>query len=98
MPKTIISCWDVVFTSRFWKKFFRLQKVSLLTSTGYHPQIDGRQKWSNMCLDCYLRYMRSLSCGLSGFPLLNAGTTSFSMPPLNCPVVRGVFMNPSHTL
>ncbi|XP_009593403.2 uncharacterized protein [Nicotiana tomentosiformis] len=42
IPKTIVSNKDVVFTSKFWKELFKLQKVSLLTSTAYQPQIDGQ--------------------------------------------------------
>nr|XP_016475408.1 PREDICTED: uncharacterized protein LOC107797068 [Nicotiana tabacum] len=47
MPKTIVSNRDVVFTSKFWKELFKLQKVSLLTSTTYHPQTDGQTEVVN---------------------------------------------------
>ncbi|KAH0738331.1 hypothetical protein KY290_037036 [Solanum tuberosum] len=57
MPKSIMSDRDSVSTSRFWNKLFKLQKVSLLTSTAYHLQTDGQTEIVNKCLECYLRCM-----------------------------------------
>ncbi|XP_070053472.1 uncharacterized protein [Nicotiana tomentosiformis] len=57
MPKTIVSDMNKVSTSKFWQELFKLQKVSLLTYSAYHPQIDGQTEVANICLECYLRCM-----------------------------------------
>lgn len=59
LPKTIVSNRDVVFIRKFWKELFQLKKVSLLTSTTYHPQTDGQTEVVNKCLECYLRCITS---------------------------------------
>lgn len=57
MPKIVVSYIDAIFSSKFWKELFKLQKMSLLTSTSYHPQTDGQIEMVNKCLGCYLRCM-----------------------------------------
>jgi hypothetical protein len=41
MPKTVVSDWDKIFTSAFWKHLFKLLDIKLALSIAYHPQIDG---------------------------------------------------------
>lgn len=55
MPKTIVSDRAVVFTSKFLRELFKLQKASLLTSTAYHPH--GKTEVVNRYLEFYLRCM-----------------------------------------
>jgi hypothetical protein len=46
---------DKVFTNLFWKELFKLWNTALLTSTAYHPQIDGQTERVNQCLEMFLR-------------------------------------------
>lgn len=55
MPESIVSDRDVIFTSNFWKEFFKMQETQLRMSTTYHPQSDGLSEVLNKSLQCYLR-------------------------------------------
>jgi hypothetical protein len=55
MPSSIISDRDRIFTSAFWQAVFKLSGTELRMSTSYHPQIDGKTKRVNQCLETLLR-------------------------------------------
>jgi hypothetical protein len=55
LPQAIISDWDMIFTSAFWKELFKLVGVDLRMTTSYHPQSDGQTERVNQCLETYLR-------------------------------------------
>lgn len=44
IPSSIVSEWDLVFTSNFWKEFFRLAGVKRHLSSVFHLQADGQSE------------------------------------------------------
>lgn len=40
VPISIISDWDSVFLSKFWRNLFQLQGTKLCMSSSYHPQTE----------------------------------------------------------
>ena len=55
MPPTIVSDRDLIFTSNFWKELMRLQGVTLVMSSSYHPQSNRQTEVVNKSLEHYLR-------------------------------------------
>ena len=55
-PSAIISDRDPKFLSLFWTELFRQAKMDLLTSTAYHPQMDGQSERTNQSVEIALRY------------------------------------------
>lgn len=62
LPQSMVSDRDKVFTSSLWRELFKVEGVSLLCSTAYHPQMDGQTERVNQCLEMYLR------CAISESP------------------------------
>ena len=54
-PKANIFDREKIFISQVWKELFKLNKVDLLISSAYHPQVDGQTEKVNQCLETYLR-------------------------------------------
>ena len=44
--KSIVSDRDTIFLSQFWQALFSIQGTSLLLSSTYHPQTDGKLRFS----------------------------------------------------
>ena len=54
LPNTIISGWDIKFSSSFWKSLFELVGKNMKMRTGYHPHTDGQTKRVNQCIEGYV--------------------------------------------
>ena len=54
IPTFIVSDWDKVFISAFWRTLFNLQGTKLCMSSSYHPQSDGQTEVVNRTLEQYL--------------------------------------------
>ena len=50
LPENIISDWDVLFTSTFWKRLHQLIGTSLWLSSAYHPQTNGATQCANQTI------------------------------------------------
>ena len=46
----IVSDWDKLFVSKFWKVLTKLTGVKLKMSSAYHPEINGSNDLSNMSI------------------------------------------------
>ncbi|KAL6211868.1 hypothetical protein ACLB2K_017091 [Fragaria x ananassa] len=55
MPKHIVSDRDLVFVSKFWITFFKLNGTTLCHSSAYQPQSEGQSEVVNRTLEQYLR-------------------------------------------
>lgn len=50
LPNTIVSYWDVKFTSYIWKTLWVVMGTKLQFSSAYHPQTDGQIEILNWIL------------------------------------------------
>lgn len=56
LPTNIVSDWDKIFLSKFWKALTKLTGVKLKMSTAYHPETDGASERSNKTINQALRF------------------------------------------
>ena len=42
LPKRVVSDMDTIFSSVFWKEFFKIEGKNLTPTKRYHPQTDGQ--------------------------------------------------------
>lgn len=55
VPRAIISDWDKIFTSQFWKTLLHDLGIGLWLSLAYHPKTDGQTERVSPCLETYLK-------------------------------------------
>ena len=56
LPLKIVSDWDKLFISQFWKALHRLTGVNLKMFTAYHPESDSSSKWTNKTVIQCIRF------------------------------------------
>ena len=89
MSSAIIFDRDFKFLSDFWQATFEKLEISLLTSTIYHPQIDGQSERSNQIVEIALRFLlfsmdeslwpsllTSLQANFNNFAFISTGKSS----------------------
>lgn len=47
---SIVSDWDLKFTSKWWRELHRILGARLLMSTSFHPQTDGMMEHMNQSI------------------------------------------------
>jgi hypothetical protein len=47
LPSSIVSDWDLKFTSKWWCKLHKILEARLLMSMSYHPQTNGQTEHAN---------------------------------------------------
>ena len=57
LPKSIVSDWDIKFTSYLWKTLMAKLGIKLKFSTASHPQSDGQTEVVNRSLSTLLRLL-----------------------------------------
>lgn len=57
LPITITSDGNPIFSNSVWSDFFKLQRMRLNKSTGYHPQTNYQTEIVNKCLETYVNCM-----------------------------------------
>ena len=55
LPERIISDWDSLFTSKFWKRLHQLLNTELRMSSAFHPQTDGATECANCTITQMIR-------------------------------------------
>ena len=55
LPETLVSDWDPVFTSHFWRRLLELCGIRANRSSAFHLQTDGQTERLNSVLEQYLR-------------------------------------------
>lgn len=55
LPERIISDWDPLFTSHFWKRLHWLLNTELRMSSAFHPQTDGATERANRTITQMIR-------------------------------------------
>src|SRR5260370_22820060 len=54
LPSSIVSDWDIIFTSSFWNELTLHLSIKPKLSTAYHLQTDGQTEHVNQCVEQYL--------------------------------------------
>ena len=54
LPRSVVSDCGPQFVAEFTWELYRLLRITLSTTTAYHPQADGQTEWVNQELEQYL--------------------------------------------